>query len=101
MALFDFLKDGICLPMAADTSKEGKSVPSATLWFVYVSHTMATISTINLMTKDALEGAIQASILWALTMIFYRMKQIDKFKLNLKKKSFEMEDTPDTQEGAK
>jgi len=101
MALFDFLKDGMNLPMGSERLKDGTTQPSATLWFVYVSHTMATISTINLMTKDALEGAIQASILWALTMIFYRMKQIDKFKLNLKEKSFEMEDTPDEAEGAK
>ena len=80
-------------PFAKDKST-GKS--SATLFFAYVAFLIAVAVTINLAHADAIAGATAALILFFGSLVLYRLKQIDKLKVDLQNRSLEIEDLPET-----
>ena len=85
--LISLIYNGFPIPTVLDT-KDGK--PSTTLTMTVVAHIVAVLATINLRHHDALQGAIQAGVLWLLSMVFYRLKKLDSVKFDLDDKSFEL-----------
>lgn len=79
-------------PFATDKTN-GK--PSVTLLFAYVAFLIAIGVTIYLTVKDVVAGSIASLMLFFGCLLMYRMRAIDKFKVNLQERSFEAEDTPD------
>jgi hypothetical protein len=90
-ALFEFAsKNGLYFPAAHDADKKA---PSVTLFFAHVSFAVCTGSIIYLLYKDTLAGATAALIYWTLATVFYLMRHLTKFNVNLKDKDVSLEDT--------
>lgn len=82
-------------PFAKDKTT-GKS--SATLFFAYVGFLIAGMSVMYLLNVDAIAGTIASLVLFFGCLILYRLKQLDKVKIDLQNKSVELEDVQDTEE---
>lgn len=80
------MKD-IKLPLAID--KDGQ--PSVTLLFAYIAFILATLACGYLLYKDSLSGTVSALLLFFGTLVFYRMRKLDKVKFDLDDKSFELD----------
>lgn len=81
--------EGIKLPLAysADEKK-----PSITLTFVWISGMLTVGSTLALnFTESTLTAAIMALCFWTLAMVWYRIRRLDKFKINLEERSIELD----------
>jgi hypothetical protein len=91
------LTEGITLPLARDADR---NKPSATLWFAYISFFMALGSVIHLTIKgDPFLSAMTSISFWAIATIFYRMRTLNKFKVDLDDKEIEIDggdDEPST-----
>lgn len=82
-------KEGVNLPYAHDPEK---NQPSATLLFLYISFVIAACSVIALHLKAGLFIAtITAICFWVLAMVFYRIRKLDKFKIDLDDKTIELD----------
>lgn len=90
------MKD-IKLPLAVDT--DGKS--SVTLLFAYIAFIIACMANAYLLYKDVTAGTVSSLTLFFGSMIFYRLRKLDKVKFDLDDKSFELEGSDDVQESSK
>ena len=86
-------KRGIYAPFIHD-ARTGK--PSITLFFAYTTFTIAIISTIALHFNIGLTVATFTSILfWVISVIFYRLRNLDKAKIDLDDRSIELNGSGD------
>lgn len=84
----DGMQNGFKLPYAYDGSTKQ---PSVTLWFAYCSFFLAFGAVVYFIVKgDPLASSSVAIGFWALAMVFYRLRHLDKFKLDLDDKSLEL-----------
>jgi len=80
--------NGIHVPFIFD-GETGK--PSITLMFAYVTFVLAVISLVALHFRSELLTATITSItFWAVAVVLYRMRKIDKLKFNLEERSVEV-----------
>lgn len=79
---------GMYLPLAYDKQSNG---PSVTLFFVWLSGIISCIASISLMFTDkTLTAAFVSISFWALAVVFYRLRKLDSFKLDLDDKTIEL-----------
>lgn len=84
-------KHGLPLPMAHDSVT---GLPSVTLLAFYLGILLSVGSLIAYHLNDALLGPVSMTLLFfGMTFVFYKMRGLDKFKVDLDDKSFELEDT--------
>ena len=76
------------LPFAID--KVTKK-PSVTLLFAYVAFILATLASGYLLYRDVIAGTVSCLTLFFGTLVFYRLRRLDKVKFDLDDKSFELE----------
>lgn len=88
-------EEGIRLPMAHDGTT-GK--PSVTLLFVYVAYIIAASIVIYLTVKDQIAGSAAALMFFFGCLIMYRIRHLDKIKVDLDDKSFDIEDNTSSKE---
>lgn len=89
-------KNGIYMPFIHD-ARTGKA--SVTLLFAYITFTLAIISTIALHFNIGLTVATFTSILfWVIAVIFYRLRNLDKAKIDLDDRSIELEGSGDDED---
>ena len=80
--------NGIHLPFIYDAES---GHPSITLMFAYVTFVLAVISLVVLHFRPELLTATITSIsFWAVAVVLYRMRKIDKMKLDLRDQSVEI-----------
>lgn len=90
---------GLPLPMARDSVT---NLPSVTLLAFYLGLCLSVGSIIAYHFEDSLLGATSMTLLFlGMTFIFYRMRAIDKFKINFEEKSIEIEDTQEKDKNEK
>lgn len=96
----DANKNGLSLPMASDSST-GK--PSVTLLAFYLGMCLSVVSLLAYhVFVDKLIGPTSMTLLFfAMTFVFYRLRSLDKVKINLTEKSIEFEDSPEAQKEEK
>lgn len=83
---------GIGFPFIRDAhTKE----PSMTMTFALLSFMVAITGIIFLTLKSVAEGSIAAILFWVICMVFYRIRKLDKFKIDLDDKSIELEGSDD------
>jgi len=88
-------KHGLNLPTAHDATR---NEPSTTLLVFYIGTTLAVGSILAYHYDADLMAQTSMSILFfVLSFVMMRMRAIDKFKINLQERSFELEDEPDYQ----
>lgn len=85
------MKD-IKLPFAID-GKTGE--PSVTLLFAYIAFILATLASSYLLYRDVVAGTVSSLTLFFGTLVFYRLRRLDKVKFDLDDKSFELESSED------
>lgn len=98
--MFKFISDkinewsekGIKLPYAFDSTRQEASV---TLLFAYLSFMLTYTAIIFLLVKDLLLGTTLSICFWALSMVFYRMRNLSKVKLDLDDKQIDFEGNND------
>lgn len=99
--MFKFIKNayndactkGVKFPFAYDAIS-GK--PSVTLLFAYITFVVMMFSLIGLhIYKQILQATLVSILVWVLAVVFYRLRELDKVKINLKDQSIDLEDTPD------
>ena len=99
--MFKFLKnlykkwseEGLRIPFAFDSVTKQ---PSITLFFAYVTFVVMMLSLIGLhVYKQILQATLLSVLVWVLAVVFYKFKEFDRFKINLKDQSVDLEDTPD------
>ena len=83
---------GWFLGAAHDADKPG---PSASLLFAHVANFVAIGAIITLIVKDTLQGTIAAIMYSTLMIVFYLMRRLAKFKVDLDDKSIEMDSGED------
>jgi len=84
-------EEGVRLPYAYDPTT---AKPSITLLQFYVSWLLMFCSLIALHVKPSLWPASAGCMVWwAMSVIFYRLRRLDKAKINLDEKSIELEST--------
>ena len=89
-------ESGLHLPFVYDPTEKG---PSITLLFPYVTFAVAIIGNIALFFKpDLLNAAIFSVMFWVIAMVFYRLRKLDKLKIDLDDKSIELEGSDDKEE---
>lgn len=77
------------LPMAYNNDSEG---PSVTLLFVWISGMLTAGSILALnFTEKTLMASVVGICFWALAVVFYRMRSLDKFKIDLDDRLIELE----------
>ena len=90
--LIDFFKysseQGLRIPSAFDNDKPG---PSASLLFAHLANTVAIGGIITLIVKDTLQGTVAAMMYSVLMIVFYLMRRLTKFKMDLDDKSLEID----------
>ena len=80
---------GLRLPFVWDARTDK---PSITLLFSYLTFTIMLISLILLHIWPSLILATGTSILaWVISVVFYRLRNLDKFKMDLDDQFFELE----------
>jgi hypothetical protein len=82
-------------PFATD---KATNKPSVTLFFAYVSFVVALIVVVYLTYRDVVAGAASALFLFFGSLVMYRIRNLDKIKLNMSERSVELEDTPDNED---
>lgn len=93
MSFWDKITEtGLKLPYAYDPVS-GK--PSVTLLFPYIAFIVAIIGNIILINKDTFTGTVTAIIFWALSTVFYMLRQLNKAKIDLDDKSIDLEGESD------
>ena len=99
-----FLKDacttGIHFPFAHDPSREQ---PSATLMFFYISYMVANLivmvsSTLLLIKGEYLTSTVAPTVMLVLGFIFYRLRNLDKVKIDLNDQEIELSSEGDGSE---
>lgn len=79
---------GLKLPFMHDPVR---NQPSVTLLFVYITFFMSAGSTFALnFTDKTLQAAITSICFWCLSFVFYRLRRLDSFKIDLDDKSIEL-----------
>ncbi len=93
-------KTGVYLPMAYDARNKK---PSITLLAFYLALILSVGSLIAYhFLPDKLIGPVSMTLMFfGMTFIFYKMRQIDKLKLDLANKTVELEDLPNNNEKEK
>lgn len=87
---------GIKFPFAYDAISKK---PSVTLFFAYITFILMVVSLVLLhLTKVLLQATATSILVWVIAVVFYRLRELDKFKINLKDQSIDLEDTPDNKE---
>ncbi len=81
-------EQGLRLPSAYDNDKPG---PSASLLFAHLANTVAIGGIITLIVKDTLQGTIAAIMYSVLMIVFYLMRRIKSFNVDLDDKQISME----------
>ncbi len=71
--------------------------PSVTLLFAYFAFILATISCGYLLYRDAIAGTVSSLMLFFGTLLFYRMRMVDKFSFDIENKKFEVEATKESE----
>lgn len=87
--LKSWIDNGIPFPYALDgvTKK-----PSITLLFAYCTFVITLIGNILVYFKpELLTASINSTIIWIVAFIFYRLRTLDKVKINLSEKSIELD----------
>mgnify|MGYP003480358119 FL=1 len=88
-------KFGLPLPMAKDSVT---NLPSVTLLAFYLGLCLSVGSLIAYHFEDSLLGATGMTLLFfVMTYVMYKLRQLDKFKLDIKNQSIEIEDVPEEQ----
>lgn len=88
-ASFEFAATrGWNLPAAFDSEKQG---PSTSLFFSHLANILALLSIIFLLIKDTFNGTIMAIIYSSLMLVFYLMRRISKFKVDLDDRSIDLQ----------
>lgn len=82
------------LPLVMDSD----SKPSVTVTFTYIAFILCLGVVYHLASKDALSGAIAGLVLFFGCLFLYRLRSLDKVKINLSEKSIELSDEPDTKD---
>lgn len=83
-------KFGLPLPMARDSVT---NLPSVTLLAFYFGLCLSVSSLIAYHFEDSLLGATGMTLLFfVMTYVMYKLRQLDKFKLDIKNQSIELED---------
>lgn len=92
--LYNYLADnGIKFPFAYDPTTKS---PSVTLLFAYITFVFMMLSLIGLhIYKEILQATIVSIIVWVLSVVFYRLRELDKVKIDIKNQSIDLEDLPD------
>lgn len=89
-------ESGLKFPFAYDPVQKQ---PSVTLLFVYITFIMAATSSIALnFTESTLTASLVAICFWALAFIFYRLRRLDKVKIDLDDRSIELENKEPSEE---
>lgn len=92
-------EEGLRLPSSYDPVSK---LPSVTLFFSYISFFIMVISLIGLhFYKQFLEATIISVFVWILSVVFYRLRELDKISLNVKTGSIGIEDDNLSQKDAK
>lgn len=82
---------GVNVPLANDSGK-----PSMTLLFAYVAFIATLMSLIYLhFNPDKISPSLVTVLVWAIALLIYRLRRIDKIKFDLDDKSFEVESSED------
>lgn len=81
-------EEGIKFPYAYDAEREE---PSVTLLIMYLASVMTIVSLVALHFTDTFIASVTTISFWALTTIFYRLRNLDKAKIDLDDKSIELE----------
>lgn len=83
-------EEGLRLPFLFDASTKQ---PSITLGLLYIASLLMFGSLIALHLDSALISATLVTMLvWVLAFVFYKMRKIDKLKLDLQNKQIDLED---------
>lgn len=81
---------GIRFPYAYDPVTK---LPSVTLLFAYITFVGMITSLVLLhLYKQVLEATVISIIVWVLAVVFYRLRQLDKVKIDIKDQSIDLED---------
>lgn len=95
--LYNNLSDkGIKFPFAYDPITKG---PSVMLLFAYITFVFMMLSLIGLhIYKQILQATLVSIVVWVLAVVFYRLRELDKVKIDIKNQSIDLEDLPDVKE---
>lgn len=88
-------EEGIKFPMAYDGTT-GK--PSVTLLFAYISYIIAASIVIYLTVKDQIAGSAAALMFFFGCLIMYRVRHLDKLRVDFDDKSIDIEDNTSSKE---
>jgi hypothetical protein len=87
-------KHGIPFPTARE---EPEGQPSFTLFTAWVSFVIAAVSVIDLhFHAERIGATLTAIFFWTLAMIFYRIRNLQKAKIDLSKKEVELDGDDDS-----
>ncbi len=89
---------GIKFPMACDTQAD---IPSSTLFFTYMSFSLVFIGVVFLMQVNLLYGVIGAAGLYILSLVFYLMRRISVFRVDVNDGSLELNSENETNNNQK
>lgn len=88
----EMCETGIKFPFAYDPVTKA---PSVTLLFAYITFVTMMVSLIGLhIYKQILQATLVSILVWVIAVVFYRLRELDKFKIDLKNQSVELEDEP-------
>ena len=81
-------EEGIKFFYAYDGSSNQKST---TLFFVYITFWLAVVGSIVVYYKpELLSASINSTVFWVVSFVMYRLRRLDKVKLDLDDKSIEL-----------
>lgn len=81
--------EGMKVPFVYDGDSQK---PSVTLLFAYVTFILAVISVICLhFWKELITASATSIIFWIVSVVFYRLRRLDKAKINIKDQSIELD----------
>lgn len=86
---------GLDLPAAYDNDKKG---PSVSLLFAHISFYIAIVSNILVMVNNLIVGSMMAMTFSGLYFVFYMLRKLNKAKIDLDDKSFDLENTETKEE---
>lgn len=94
----EFSKTGFPVPFIQDAITEK---PSMTLTFAFVSFLICCTGIIFLIARDLTVGTITSLLFWVICMVFYRMRKLDKFKIDLDDRTIELDGGDEEENGPK